>query len=67
MGIGLIHFRFNAFTGFQGAFALQMAGIPDFDFVIVDPQIDQIGGLAADDDFIVAGMLELRSKKTAEQ
>ena len=43
-----------------------MAGITYFDFVIVYPQINQVGGLAANDDFVVTGMFELRSKKSAK-
>ena len=66
LGFGLVQLLFYAFSGFQSALALQMPGIANFDFVIVDPQIDEFGGLAANDDFVIASMFQFRSKKTAE-
>ena len=42
-----------------------MAGIPYFDLVIVDPQIDQIGGLAAQDHLVITGMLQFRRPKAS--
>ena len=67
LGIGLFQLFFNGDPGFQGTFALKMAGIPDFNFVVVDPQINKIGGFSANNDFVVAGMLQFRSKKSAKQ
>ena len=42
-----------------------MGGVPDFHFVVVDPQIDQIGGFAAEDHFVIAGILQLRRPESA--
>ena len=44
---------------------LEVGGVADLDLVVVDPQIDQVRGLAADDHLVVAGVLELRGPEAA--
>ena len=60
LGFRLLQLLSNEFSRFNGAFALQMGGIAYFDLVIVDPQIDQIGGFAAQDHFVITGILQFR-------
>jgi hypothetical protein len=47
LGLRLIQLLPDQFRRFAGTLALQMSGIAYFHLVIVDPQIDQIPGLAA--------------------
>ena len=39
-------------------------GVAELDLVVVDPQVDQLGRLAADDHLVVAGVLQLRARRS---
>ena len=64
LGVRLLQLLPNKFCSFNGAFTPQMRGIPYFYFVIVYPQINQIGGLAAKDHFVITGILQFRCPKS---
>ena len=64
LGFGLLQLLPNKFCSFSGAFTLQMGCISYFYLVIVDPQINQIGGLAAQDHFVITGILQFRCPKS---
>ncbi len=63
---GVLQLLFQERSGLRGAFPLKMAGIADFNLVVVDVQVDQTGRLAAKDDFVVTGMFQLGSEKPAK-
>ena len=46
---GCLQLLFEERAGLDGALAAQMGGVTDLDLVVVDPEVDQVGGLAADD------------------
>ena len=51
--------------GLERAQAPEVRGVADLHLVVVDPQIDQLRGLAANDHLVVAGVLQLRSPEAA--
>ncbi len=55
----------DALRGLDGALAVQVGGVADLDLVVVDPQIDQLGRLAANDHLVVAGVFQLRRPEPA--
>ena len=50
----------------EGVFSPEMAGVPDFNFVVINPQIDGMARLFFDDETVIAGKLELRAQETAK-
>ena len=66
LGLWLLQLLSNKGSRFLTAFACQMAGVTDFYFVIVYPQINQAGGFAANDDFVITGMFQFRSEISSE-
>jgi hypothetical protein len=54
-------------AGFRGACAAQMGRVADLDLVVVDVEVNQIRRLAANDDLVVAGVLQLRPEEAAEE
>ncbi len=65
LGLGLVELLFDQFGGFDGAFTVQVGGVPNFHGVVVDPDIDQARGFAAQDDLVITGKLQLGCKETA--
>ena len=63
----ILQLFFEDVLGFRRAFAAEMRGVADFHGVVVDIQINQIRGLAADDDLVIAGMFQLGSEEASEQ
>ena len=63
LDILILQFFLKQVAGFRTAFPVKMCGIADFDRVIVDIQIDQVRGFAADDDLVIAGMFQFRSEE----
>ncbi len=66
LDFGVLQLLLDERCGFQRAFPPKMTGIADLHLLIVYPQINQAGGLAANDDLVVTGMFQFRSKETFE-
>ncbi len=67
LGSGVLQLLLKERCGFLAAFALEVVRIADFDLGIVDPQIYQRRGFAADDDFVVSGMFQFRPEPSSHQ
>ncbi len=65
LGLRLLQLLADQLRGLAGALAAQVSGVADLHLVVVDPQIDQLGGLAAEDHLVVAGVLQLRRPESA--
>ena len=64
-GARLFEFLFDEFLGLEGAHTRVDRGVANLDFVVVNPDIDQVGGLSFDDDFVVARVFQLRPPEAA--
>ncbi len=65
LDVGVFQFPADGLGGFGGAQALEVRGVTDLDLVVIDPQVNQFLGLAADDDLVVAGVLEFGCEEAA--
>ena len=65
LGIRLLELLADQFRRLPAPLPAQMRGVAQLDLVVVDPEVDQLGRLAAEDDLVVAGMLQLGAKEAA--
>ena len=65
LNVGIFQFLSNAFSGLDGSFTAQMRGIANFDLVIVDPEINEVGRFATNDHPVVARIFQLRRPESA--
>ncbi|VTR65637.1 hypothetical protein DESC_370006 [Desulfosarcina cetonica] len=65
LNIGILEFLADQVLGLDGTLALQMRGIADLHLVVVDPDVDQLGRLAADDHLVVSGVFQFRGPESA--
>ncbi len=64
LGLRFLEFALDDLGSLDGALAGKMRSIANFNLVVVDPEVDQVGRLAAQDHLVVAGILQFRRPET---
>ena len=64
-GVRLAQLLADDLGALEGAQTHEMLRVPQLDLVVVDPQVDRLGGLAAEDHLVVAGVLQLGAEEPA--
>ena len=64
-GVRLLELLADELRGLERAQTPEVRGVADLDLVVVDPEVDQLRGLAAHDHLVVAGVLQLRGPEAA--
>ncbi len=65
LGVGLVELPLDQLLGLQGALAPEMSGIPDLHLAVVDPDVNQVGRLVAENHLVVTGVFQLRGPEPA--